>query len=108
MTKNKKIYELNDLLRTTFITGKVVSTQGFQNLEEKTKEELITKIREFKDFNKDNDPHQEHDFGAVEHNGIKVFWKIDYFDSNLKYQSANPADQKITCRVLTIMLAEEY
>ena len=40
MNKNtiavKKISKLNDLLRTTFITGKVVFTQGFQSLEEKT------------------------------------------------------------------------
>jgi Protein of unknown function (DUF3768) len=25
-----------------------------------------------------NDRYGEHDFGAVEHGGVKIFWKIDY------------------------------
>ena len=104
----KEIKKLNDLLRTTFLTGKVVLTEGFRDLEDKTKEELITKIREFKEFHANNDPYGEHDFGSVEHDEIKVYWKIDYYDRNFKYLSPNPADSKLTCRVLTIMLAEEY
>jgi hypothetical protein len=27
----------------------------------------------------DNDPHGEHDFGAFEHEGQRIFWKIDYY-----------------------------
>ena len=104
----KEIRKLNDLLRGTFITGKVMLTEGFRELKNNDQEALITQIREFKNFNQDNDPHGEHDFGAVKHNGIKVFWKIDYYDQNFQFLSPNPADPKLTNRVLTIMLAEEY
>jgi len=108
MNQVKKIQKLNDLLRTTFMTGKIVCTSGFHALQAEVKETLITKIREFNDFNPDNDPNQEHDFGSVEYEDTTVFWKIDYYDLNLKYHSVNPADHLATRRVLTVMLAEEY
>lgn len=65
-------------------------------------------VRDFNNFTEDNDPHGEHDFGSLEHNGHSVFWKIDYYDQDVKYGSDNPADIERTVRVLTIMLAEEY
>jgi hypothetical protein len=55
-----------------------------------------------------NDPHQEHDFGAFDADGQRVFFKIDYFDESLTYHSPDPADPSVTQRVITIMLAEEY
>jgi hypothetical protein len=50
----------------------------------------------------------EHDFGALEVEGERLFFKIDYFDQTLSAHSPNPADETATKRVLTIMLAEEY
>jgi hypothetical protein len=103
------ILELNDMLRTTFLNGRVVVTEGISALPDQVREEIITKVRAFDDFSEDNDPYGEHDFGAFEQKGVgKIFWKIDYYDSTLKWGSENPADPKVTCRVLTIMLAEEY
>ena len=55
-----------------------------------------------------NDPWDEHDFGAVEAGGVRVFWKIDCHDPELRGLSADPADPARTVRVLTVMLAEEY
>ena len=55
-----------------------------------------------------NDPHEEHDFGAFDADGQRVFFKIDYFDESLTYHSPDPADPSVTKRVITIMLAEEY
>ncbi|MEN0115466.1 MAG: DUF3768 domain-containing protein [Agrobacterium cavarae] len=36
------------------------------------------------------------------------FWKIDYYDQDLRNGSPDPADDAVTCRVLTVMRAEEY
>jgi hypothetical protein len=55
-----------------------------------------------------NDPHEEHDFGAFDADGQRVFFKIDYYDESLSYHSPDPTDPAVTKRVITIMLAEEY
>ena len=114
--KTKQIAKLNDLLRDTFLTGKVVMTIGVQALSDKHREELFTKVREFNDFLDDsdpeaehgNDPYGEHDFGAVTVDGTKYFWKIDYYNSDMTVGSEDPSDPKQTQRVLTIMRADEY
>ena len=37
-----------------------------------------------------------------------IFFKIDYYDADLLNLSPDPANPALTCRVMTIMLAEEY
>lgn len=109
MTWRLTIAGQNDLLRETFLTGQVVLTAGIRSLPDNVREEIITKVREFDDFNADNDPYGERDFGALEQQGVgKVLWKIDYYDRSLTKGSEDPADPKRTRRVLTILLAEEW
>ncbi len=48
------------------------------------------------------------DFGAFEHSGHHIFWKLDAYDRDLRYGSLDPADPRVTRRILTIMLAGEY
>jgi len=107
-TKTARIRELNDLFRTSFIGGKVLQTQGIQSLPEEDQSSIREQVERFNDFTEDNDPHGEHDFGAFDHSGQKIFWKIDYYDAAMEYGSEDPADPKQTTRVLTIMLASEY
>lgn len=100
---------LNDLLRTTFLTGKVVLTEGISALSQELQSEVLTRVRCYTVFGPDNDPHSEHDFGAFDLEGAgRIFWKIDYYDRTLCGASPDPADPHVTTRVLTIMLAEEY
>ena len=62
----------------------------------------------YDDFDALNDPHGEHDFGAIDYCGAELLWKIDYYNDELAKASPDPADESVTARVLTIMLAEEY
>ncbi|HEY5328270.1 MAG TPA: DUF3768 domain-containing protein [Acidobacteriaceae bacterium] len=108
-TTTSKIAELNDLCRKAMgIGGKLFQTQGIDALPEVEQSAIREKVEKFDAFSEDNDPHGERDFGAFEHKGERIFWKIDYYDRTLTYGSENPADPKQTVRVLTIMLASEY
>ena len=60
------------------------------------------------DFNENNDPHGEHDFIIIHHEGKSIYAKFDYYDRSLEYGSPDPTDLSKTRRVLTIMLASEY
>lgn len=103
-----KIRELNDAFRTTMTGGQVMMTAGVDALASDVKAMVIRRVATFSDFNADNDPHQEHDFGSFTLAGRKFFFKIDAYDAEMQFGSEDPTDPVKTTRVLTIMLAEEY
>ena len=57
-----------------------------------------------------NDPHGERDFGVVEYEGHKIFWKIDVYanDGTFQWGSETPWDAAQSFRVVTIMLASDW
>lgn len=112
LSTSTRIAELNDRFRKTgpmfrshnrWIWTAGISAEGIAFVFA-----AIHAVRTFDAFTEDNDPHGEHDFGTVEVNGIKLFWKIDCYDSTMEYGSPDPTDPKVTCRVMTIMLPSEY
>ena len=109
-----KIRELNDRFRTSLsLDGKRLMTVGIQSLPLADQIAITGKVMTFDTFTEDNDPHGEHDFGSFEHNGNRIFWKIDYynrksFGSGFEMGADYPEDPIKTIRVLTVMLAEEY
>lgn len=116
-----KIAELNDRFRKSSLSidpvaislGKKFMTSGIQALGLIATVEIAERVAAFDSITEDNDPHGEHDFGAFEHGGKKIFWKIDYYDrasfgTGRDMGSEDPSDPAMTLRVLTIMLASEY
>jgi hypothetical protein len=99
---------LNDMLRRTFSGGQVVMTPGVAALPEKRLADALERVRKFNEFDADNDPHKEHDFGNFELDGAKYFFKIDYYSPDMQGGSEDPSDPQKTTRVLTIMRADEY
>ncbi len=102
------IRHLNDQLRQSFAGGVLVMTAGVIALGPARQLTILHTIAKFDTFDESNDPYSEHDFGALEIEGERLFWKIDYYDRNLSAHSPDPADPSVTTRVLTIMLVEEY
>ena len=102
------IRALNDQLRQRRLGGLLTMTAGVNALDFTFKAKALAALAEFDSFDADNDPHGEHDFGALSVDGYELLWKIDYYDATLTYGSEDPADESACTRVLTIMLAEEY
>ena len=107
-TKTAQIRALNDELRQRLIGGTAVITLGVAALGQEAVARIIKTIEVYDNFCHANDPHEEHDFGAFDADGHRVFFKIDYFDSTMTVHSPDPSDPNVTKRVITIMLAEEY
>jgi len=102
------IRRLNDIFRRTFVSGHVVATRGVMLLGPDDRSDLFHAVREFDNFNPEDDPYSEHDFGALVHKDVRYFWKIDYYDLDLRHASPDPADPAFTVRVMTIMRGDEY
>lgn len=113
MDRTARIRALNDGFRCgsgsapVFFTEFTI-TSGVAAHGEEFVEEAMAAVVGYDDFTEDNDPYGEHDLGALDIDGRRLFWKIDYYDADLKFGSPDPSDPSVTRRVLTILLASEY
>jgi hypothetical protein len=103
-----RIRQLNDQLRVTGRGGRTVLSQAIAALPPQTLGALLVAVSEFDAFTAANDPWEEHDFGSVVVDGETYFWKIDCYDVNLEHGSPDPADEALTCRVLTLVTPGEW
>ena len=106
--KTERIRALNDELRTTLRGGKIHATTGIAALGTETQAAIIGAVQAFDAFTPDNDPYKEHDFGLIEIADERVMFKIDYYDRSMRLHSPDPSGPKVTVRVMTIMLDDEY
>jgi hypothetical protein len=104
------IAEINDRFRQKGgdPLGRTVLTELVASMSPQEQVSIKRLVRLFDNFNEENDPYSEHDFGSVEHQGETYFWKFDYWDENYQYGSEDPSDLAKTRRVLTIMHSSEY
>ena len=106
--RSATIRKLNDAFRMTLTGGTVLMTAGVVALGADVQAKILAAVRAFDAFDTDNDPWAEHDFGAIDIAGERVFFKLDYYDLTRAFHSPEPADPDVTERVMTIMLASEY
>ena len=107
-SQSARVRALNDDLRATFTGGRIVVTAAFLSLAADLQARAMQRVRTFKDFDADNDPHHEHDMAFLEEGGERFFFKVDYYAPDMQYGSDDPADPAKTCRVMTIGLASDY
>ncbi len=108
MAPAERIRALNDELRKTGAGGKTFLTRSLIEKGADFIAKATAAVRSFDAFTNDDDPWQEHDCAVLEADGEPVMFKIEYYDVNMEYGSPDPADPKVTRRVLTIMLASDY
>lgn len=104
---NTTIRQLNDEFRKSFRGGHILATPTVQALDAGSRSKLFNLVQ-VDVPTPGNDPYGEADFGCIEHESERFFWKIDYYDSQLSYASPDPSNPAVTTRVLTIMHSSEY
>ena len=52
--------------------------------------EALTAARRFADFDAENDPYGDHDFGSFEFGDHKFFWKIDHYSPDMQVDRRIP------------------
>lgn len=122
MDRSERIAALNDALRTNNSNpqsmDRTVMAHGLvAHIEALSSNALpdwflTREVREivakFDQFDRDNDPYGERDYGSFDWRGERCFWKIDYYDADLRGGSSDPANASITARVLTIGTTRDY
>jgi hypothetical protein len=103
-----RIQQLNDHARQSFMGCRVVVTRGIAQLGDDAVHHILAEVRSYDQFTPLNDPYVEHDFGSFSWADVQVFWRWNYYDLDFAMHSPDPADETVTARVLTVMLAEEY
>jgi hypothetical protein len=103
-----RIRDLNDRLRQHRIGGRVVMARGIAALGSLLVLKIDQAVRGFDAFTPDNDPYSEHDFGSLTVEVHVVMFEIDYHDLDFQYASPDLTDPSVTCRIMTLMLAEEH
>ena len=69
----------------------------------------LLEIARHETFGPEDDPEGRHDFGAVDVQGERVWFRIDlYADEAMEWGSERPDDPSLTYRVLTVMLPSDW
>lgn len=89
---------------------RILATPGVNALGPGSVQELLYLVLTFKDedFRESFEPFGDRDFISLTFRGIRIWAKIDCFDPSMEFLSPDPADDKVTVRVLTVMLPTEY
>jgi hypothetical protein len=107
-TRTDRIRSLNDAFRRAFVGDAVMITTGVEAIRSINAARISKKIRSFESFGEDNDPHHQHDFGAVDEAGERFFFKADYRNRKTEFGSLDPSEPAVANCMMTIMRAEEY
>lgn len=123
-TRTAEIARLNDAARAgTLPTSRIVFTRGLADLlggdsDDPASRQIslmlgqraLCQLINTAAIEPGNDPHGERDFGAVEYQGHKVFWKIDTYDNDgtFSWGSETPWDADKSFRLVTILLAMDW
>lgn len=93
----------NDRLRKTGLGGRTMISELVVDLD--YFDDVMGAMISFDAFDRENDPHEEHDCAVFEVRGEQFMFKIDYYDLNLEYGVCPKTEPAI--HVLTLMHASE-
>jgi hypothetical protein len=103
-SKANKITKPN---KTYTVAAKIGQERRGVALPKEEQAEITQRIQSLAAATLDVEPSADLDSGSFECVGKTILWKIEFFDIQLRFSSPNPADEWVTRRVITVMLAEE-
>lgn len=106
--KVARIRELNDNFRNSFRGGQILLSASIAELPNVAKVAVLRLVADFTDFNEENDPAQEHDYGSFDYCNCEVWWKIDPYNLTMDAASEDPADPEKTKRIMLIGCASDW
>jgi hypothetical protein len=89
---------------------RILATAGIKALGPDPVREILQVILSFReeDFREGFNPWGDRDFIVIDYQGKRIFAKIDTYDPSMEFMSPDPADDRVTIRVLTVMFDFEY
>ena len=99
MNNVSEIAKLNDEFRANPSLGTLILTEGIRSNTHDDIATIINKVRNFNDFDENNNPYGEKDFGAFDFKGKKIFWKIDYYDKEFLFLSPDACKPRLTSKL---------
>lgn len=80
-----KIQALNDAFPRPFSGGRVMITSDVSTLGHEDQAVIFQLVLTYEDFDTDNDPSGEHNFGTLDFRGQRFLWKVDDYNQFLKF-----------------------
>jgi hypothetical protein len=103
MDPRAAIIALNDQFRTTFKGGRVQMTPSVYQLDDRLRGRALSVLARYSKFDADS----EHDWGTFIFAGFSFEWRIEYRAANGSGASPDPADPRMTLRVLTLYTMDD-
>ncbi|PIE15352.1 MAG: hypothetical protein CSA68_06640 [Rhodobacterales bacterium] len=99
---------IEDTARPDGLEGKVFVPPGVMANGDDFVRMALPLTAKYSTFQQESDPYGLHEMGVITVFGIRVWWRIDLYDTDYRYGSDAPADPEQTRRVLTVLLPSEY
>jgi hypothetical protein len=104
--RSRRIAELNDAFhKVNGGPGRVFLTEGIAEMDEWDRASIFKRVQHYCALSFGTD--SEHDCGKFEYGEETIFWRIAYFDRAMKGVSPDPADVRVTVRVLLLLRDDE-
>ena len=104
--RQARIRQLNDALRCRGRGRRVLVTASSAALPTEQQAAIVAAVAGFEEFDRGNDPHDEHDCALLVVDGRLIGFRIDYYGFDRLSHSPDPSDPA-TAIVMTIWMPDD-
>lgn len=104
---SRVIRALNDAFRLSFTSTELFCSPGILKLDIEDQGAILQRVRDYRNFNEQNDPYMLHQRGEFSHEDHYVCWEIYCANLEGDDDSPNPANLDLTQRHMMIFIGDE-